>query len=186
MKKHSGFTILELVITVAIVAVLVAFAAPAVFDMVKNNRLRGQAFELVNAINLARGEAAKYKLPTVLCRVANPTASLPQCNTGTANTWTTGYILFVDADDDAQLDSSETLLRAIEPPSGNQFAIKTNSTCDRNLQINTDGTTNEGGSVAQFTLCDDRGGKRGRRIDVLPVGRPRISVGTSASPITCL
>ena len=54
MKNENGFTLVELMITLAVAVIFVALAVPAFHDFVQRNRISAQANELVTAINLAR------------------------------------------------------------------------------------------------------------------------------------
>jgi type IV fimbrial biogenesis protein FimT len=57
--RAGGFTLLELLMTVAVLAVLVGVAIPGMAELVRNNRVTAQTNELVTTLNLARTEAIK-------------------------------------------------------------------------------------------------------------------------------
>jgi type IV fimbrial biogenesis protein FimT len=59
MKRSGGFTLIELMVTLAVVAILATVAVPGFFDMIQNNRTTSQTNQLVSALNLARAEAIK-------------------------------------------------------------------------------------------------------------------------------
>ena len=59
MKMCRGFTLLELMVTVAVVAILATVAVPGFRDLIQNNRVTTQTNELVSALNFARTEAVK-------------------------------------------------------------------------------------------------------------------------------
>ena len=59
MKQHSGFTLIELMITLAIASILLSVGIPSFQSIFEINRLATQANELVGAVNLARSEAIK-------------------------------------------------------------------------------------------------------------------------------
>lgn len=89
MKLFRGFTLVELMVTVAVAGVLLAIAVPSFTDLMRNNRSLAAANELVSALNAARAEAVKRGTRVSLCPSANGTS----CS-GTA--WQTGWIVFVD------------------------------------------------------------------------------------------
>ena len=59
MKMCRGFTLLELMVTVAVVAILATVGVPSFRDLIQNNRVTTQTNELVTALNFARTEAVK-------------------------------------------------------------------------------------------------------------------------------
>jgi type IV fimbrial biogenesis protein FimT len=59
MASYRGFTLLELMVTVSVLAILLTLGIPAFGDMVRNNRVTAQTNQLVSAINTARSEAVK-------------------------------------------------------------------------------------------------------------------------------
>lgn len=59
MKRHTGFTLVELMITLAVVAILLTVGIPSFQAIFQSNRLATQANEMIGAINLARSEAIK-------------------------------------------------------------------------------------------------------------------------------
>lgn len=183
----SGFTLVELMVTMAIAAILLTQAVPSFRAMIANNRITTQVNELVTAINYGRSEAAKLNTRVVLCRSANSNTGSPSCG-GTANTWTTGWLLFADRNANATFESgTDTLIRAGAPASSG-IQVRTNSTSNNNLEINANGSTNEGGGTAIFAVCDDRDGDGtfdiafGKEVRVQPSGH----IQTVTSPIaTC-
>lgn len=58
-RRSSGFTLTELLVTVAIVAILAALATPSFKDMIASQRIKGAGFDLVTSLILARSEAIK-------------------------------------------------------------------------------------------------------------------------------
>jgi len=181
-KSSAGFTLVELLVTLALAAILLSQAVPSFSSMIKGNRLATETNTLVSDINLARSEAIKRGTRVILCRSADPSAANPTCG-GSANTWTTGWLVFASGDANNTYDSAtDTLIRIGGPRSG-QVQIITNNTANNNLEYDPDGTTNEGGSTAVFAICDDQGEAQGRQIQVNGTGRPRLVKGTSAAPI---
>jgi type IV fimbrial biogenesis protein FimT len=59
MKFCRGFTLLELMVTVAVLAILLTVGVPSFRDLIQNNRVTTQTNELVTALNFARAEAVK-------------------------------------------------------------------------------------------------------------------------------
>ena len=64
MKKFSGFTLIELMMTITILAVVLVVAVPNIRDMIVNNRLAAQANNFIAALTVARSEAIKRRVTT--------------------------------------------------------------------------------------------------------------------------
>lgn len=105
-----GFTLVEMAITVTVLAVLLGMAAPLFTGMINGNRLTGNANELVAAVLIARSEAIRGNARTSLCQSADGV------NCSNASPWR-GWIVFADADGDNVVDAGE-IVRAgiIEAP----------------------------------------------------------------------
>lgn len=108
--NSHGFTLVELMVVVAIVAILMLVAVPSFRWMYNVGRLTSPANELVATMQLARMESIRRNARTVVCRSENADTATPSCN-GTAGPWA-GWIAFVDANRDGALNAGETLLRA--------------------------------------------------------------------------
>ena len=93
LKAVKGFTMIELVVTMAVLAILVALAAPSFTSVINNNRLTGNANELLSTLQSARMEAVRRNAPIVICRNDTPDTGTT-CNTG-AGAWQ-GWMSFVD------------------------------------------------------------------------------------------
>ncbi|OOG36933.1 hypothetical protein B0B52_19125 [Polaromonas sp. A23] len=83
----AGFTMVELMVVIAIVGVLVALAAPSFTELMRRNRLSAAASALQVSLSLARSEAVKRGSDARVTVAANTTAGA----------WTNGWTVFVDA-----------------------------------------------------------------------------------------
>ena len=179
-----GISIVELVVSLAIVAILATTGVPAFSSFIQSNRLNESSFDMLATINLARTEAVKRRTRVLLCRSADPTLPTPSCG-GSANTWTTGWLVFASGDSNSTYEAGTDTLLGIGLVDSSNVTVITNGTSNNNLEYNSDGTTNEGGGTARFALCDKRGGAQGRQINIPAHGRPKFVKGNSASPINC-
>jgi len=92
-QLQRGFTILELIIAIALVAVLSALAVPNLRNAIQNNRLTAQANDFVVAFQLARSEAIKRGQPVSVCATdANDGGDEPVCG----DDWSLGWMVIVD------------------------------------------------------------------------------------------
>jgi type IV fimbrial biogenesis protein FimT len=66
--QQAGFTLIELMIVIVLVAIFVTVGVPSFQNLVSDNRLSTQANRLVSSLQLARSEAIKLRTPVSVCR----------------------------------------------------------------------------------------------------------------------
>lgn len=74
-KRQTGFTIVELMVALSIIAILSAIGGPSFVRMINSSRLAGQSNELLTLIQYARGEAIRINGRVTFCGTANENAS---------------------------------------------------------------------------------------------------------------
>lgn len=163
-KLHTGFTLVELMITVVIAAILVSLAVPSFQGMIQNNRFTTQANGFLTAMTYARSEAVKRG---VNVRVSATDAS------DNANEWGPGWTVWVDLDGDSTLDAGEALLVAEALDGGN---VLDSTGGNSQFQYLPSGFVN---SADTLKLCRDSTGEAGRQISVNLTGR------VSVASLTC-
>jgi len=166
--EHSfGFTLMELMVTIAIAGILLGVAIPSFTSIISSNRLTTYANELVTALNLARSEAIKRGVRITLCKSTNGNS----CTAG--NDWSQGWITFTDQNNNAAYDSAtETLLR-VQTKSANATIIGNTNVANYISYIATGQTKLTSGAFQAGTIkvCDDRTGNVGINIVLNSVGR---------------
>ncbi|WP_439587205.1 GspH/FimT family pseudopilin [Hydrogenophaga sp.] len=113
---QAGFTLIELMVGVAIMAILLAVGVPSFQSAVASNRLTSSTNDVVSALALARTEAIRRGTRVTMCKSANATG----CTT--AGSWAQGWIIFVDttrSSADAAVDGGEAILASNAAASGN-------------------------------------------------------------------
>jgi type IV fimbrial biogenesis protein FimT len=170
----------------AIFFILAGFGIPSYVGYVRNGELSNSTTSLFSDMYYARSEAIKRKEKVTLCRSADAMADNPVCG-GANNTWSEGWIVFVDVDGAANVfDANDILLKVGAPPSDN-VQIVSNGNADQFIEYNTDGSLNINLVPSVYAVCADHDGdgvmdaNRGREIRITPVGRPEIKVGAIAS-----
>jgi type IV fimbrial biogenesis protein FimT len=106
-KAMSGFTMVELVSVMLIVAILVSIAVPSFKYVTSSNRIASEVNGLLGDMQYARSEAVKEGAPVTVCMSTDGNT----CATGVAN-WQTGWIVFSDANGDHTVNNGDPLLRA--------------------------------------------------------------------------
>lgn len=74
MRKQRGFTLVELMITVIVLAIVASIALPTFIRLYQANQLAGQVNQVVGALNAARTEAIKLNRNIVFCHSADGAA----------------------------------------------------------------------------------------------------------------
>jgi len=177
--SNKGFSLLELIITIFIVAILLGTAVPSFTQSIKNNRLTTEVNELITAINKARQAAITEGTEAVVCHSAEPNAENPSCG-GTQSTWKTGYLVYVksktsvtstDLIDLNYNPLTDELLSQIVGSNKTEHFIKPKDLNSvRHIAFNSVGLILNGPNHA-LDICDDRAGDHGSTISVSAAGR---------------
>ncbi len=164
MDRPRGFTLPELVFTLAIVAGLLGFGVPALRDLQRNAARTREVNQFIQAVYLARSEAIKRNGVVSLC----PSADGEHC-AAAGTPWHAGWIVFVNLDRDspAVRDDDEELLRVYAPWSGGSVNANRGTLSFRPF--------GQMGVTATVTFCDDRGPPAARAVIIRQTGRPRVS-----------
>jgi type IV fimbrial biogenesis protein FimT len=149
----AGFTIIELMVSVSVAAILAAIAVPAFRTFLQNDRLLTEQSSLVTSIDIARSEAIKQDASISICASSDQAT----CN-GAA--WAQGWIIVPTAGGNpVQVSGSLSGGNTIREQSG--FTT---------ITFLSSGLTTLGAN-AQFTLCDNRGANQARYTQVSVTGR---------------
>lgn len=182
-KMHSeGVTLIEALVTLAIVSVVLAVGVPAVRDIVATNRMSVAVNDLVTSLHISRNEAVKRAERAILCATGDSDAPTAQCqNVNLAE----GWIVFVDDNPrNGVRDAGEAVVHG-QGPIGNGIDLASPNL----IQFSDLGiaTANVPGDI-NFLLCDERGNRvvggvtAGRRINMTATGRPQV-VATPADVV---
>lgn len=108
-RRMAGVTMIELMVTVGVAAVLAATAVPSMQSFVRASQVRTAANELAMALATARSEAVKRGNPVTVCKSADVTLAQPLCASSASVPWRQGWIMFVDHAQDGVIDSAGSL-----------------------------------------------------------------------------
>jgi type IV fimbrial biogenesis protein FimT len=161
----AGITLLDVLVTIAVAAVLAAGAAPAFTGTIATADRTAALNALVGAIQLARNAAITRGADTVLCMA--PAAD--QCGDSGAGAWESGLVVFVNEDRDSppRRDDGEPILLVRKALPGVRITANREAFTFRRLERrSTNGT---------LVVCDRRGDAHARALIVSWTGRPRIA-----------
>ena len=161
MKKNSGYTLLEVLITSVIITVVMAIGIPSMIDFIKNDRLSTQINGLVGHLAYARSEAVTRLQPVIVC------ASDDQA-TCSSTDWADGWIVFADVDSSGGFSVGDEMLRVKQPLEGGNTMVSSAGAI-----ITYDNRGFAPNSVGSFSLCDDRGATHIKAITISNTGRVR-------------
>ena len=170
-RRAHGLTLLELLIGVAMLAILLALAGPEFGSWIRSYRLALQTGDFTASLAYARSEAIRRGTRVAICKSNEPTAAVPKCNKG--NNWEKGWLVYVDnvhlaGNKAGEVDGPDTVLRIGEPLAGAQ--VKADGHLKAWIAYTPDGlAVAEGGSAAgSFKFCQ---GDTGQEITLNIVGR---------------
>lgn len=170
MKVSSGVTLIELMVTIAIAAVLLVVAVPSFTEMFVNNRVRTQSDSMMASLAYARSEAISRAARVTVCKSDNRSS----CTS--ASSWNQGWIIITDGGTEGTLDGTDQVLRVFEgntsvtiaPPAGDTNFANYISYLSSGVSDGGNGTTPNG--ALQFCGSTDPD----RQIDVNGTGRARV------------
>ncbi len=161
--RMRGFTLVETVLTTALVAVFAAVAVPAFSGLLERQRASAAMGTLSTQMQLARMAAITYRRPAVLC----PSRSGATCDTGTD--WSGGWMLFLDRDGNFRPDAADEILRVESAPGPSRLRVVSTTGRPR-VRYLPDGRS--AGSNIAISVCSAEGSLLGAVI-VNNMGRPR-------------
>ena len=171
MKSSKGFTLLELMVTLAVSAILMFVAVPSFVSFIRNSQMTTQANAFFTDLSVTKSEAVKRNARVSICASANGTS----CS-GSTN-WTTGWIVFTDASGTSGvLDGSDELLRVHDEIKG-EATLTSNG--DAYVQFTPSGyssTYSDAAAAEVFFTLDHANctGDQKRVISVAPFGRVEV------------
>ncbi len=165
-KREGGFTLVELVVTIAILAILVAIALPQFSAMMRNAELRGAARVLTSTLQRARSEAITRKIDVGVEFTTTPNAT----------TLGGSYRMYLDADNNGSCDAGETVLEQRNVPA--TVALYSSIFATGSARYDSRGLANGAGSIRLANLTPMY-----YKITVSTTGNVRIQKSSDAGAI---
>lgn len=183
MGRMQGFTVLELMVTVAIAAILAAVGIPSFVEIVRDNRIATTTNTFVSAIHAARIEAIRRNVPISICSSPTATAAVPSCDGGAG--YEDGWIIFAEVgagEPDGDIDADDVVIAVTDTvrgtPAGQNPALSIRGRANfvNRVSFRPNGLVQNslGGTIS---VCDKRGTSESREIVLAVSGRPRLVKG---------
>jgi type IV fimbrial biogenesis protein FimT len=169
VKQQKGLTLVELMVTVSIVAIILAFIGPSIQSILIKNRIVAEINETSSLLQYARHHAINEQAQVVVC----PSTDYSVCSTD----WNAPKIVFVDDDDNSIRGITEQLLVTIGATSGTSLMTNTSN-------IIKFGETGEANIGTEILLCHKNGeAKYARSMSVTLQGRVKMSTDSDKNGI---
>jgi type IV fimbrial biogenesis protein FimT len=168
MHRENGFTLIEMMTTLAIAAILMSLAIPALQFFTSNATQTGAINDFVSTVHLARNTAITTNARVTVC------ASTAGENCESV-AWDNGWIVFADNNSNQLVDGDETIIATSAAVDG--LTIQSGD-FSRFLMYRPNGrimNNSIDGNAGEFTVCDYRGTGHAKVVIVDLSGRPRLS-----------
>jgi type IV fimbrial biogenesis protein FimT len=184
MHDKKGFTLIELMVTLVVAAILLIVGVPSFQELIKSNRMTSRVNTFVTGLHYARSEAAKRGSRVTLCK----SADLGNCTT--SGGWEQGWILFTDEGTAGTLDGNDAIISAFHPEPSD-VTIRGNNFVKNRISYLSSGIVEP--SNGTVIVCDDRikdysaDKAKARAIIISKAGRIRMAKGdnNTVSVTTC-
>jgi len=177
---NKGFTLLELIIIIAILAITMAIAAPGLSTMISNNRISSNASDFAAALQLAKAEAVARLNPVIVCK---KNVDSNGCVAG--GDWSQGWIVFSDDNGNGGVDAGDNeAILLIHEALHERINFGGTGGIDNFVRFQPSGTTSVT-NTEWLTVCDERGlDSNSRAILVTITGRGSVIKATDIVGLT--
>jgi len=181
-RRLIGFSVIELMVTVAVLSILLVLVAPSFQTTIQNNRLYTQVNDFHLSLSRARSAAMSRVQRVTVC------ASADGATCSNSGIWENGWIVFSEHHDsqNATVDPNDVILEIKQALSGNTTLRGDSDVTNYVSYAGTGFTTLVSGSTqtGKFALCDNRGLSDGKALLINAAGRPRV-VAASGNVSSC-
>ena len=161
-----GFTLIELMIVITILAIVIAIGVPSFTQMIRKNRLAAATNDLAGALQYARAEAVRRGRSVQVEAKSGDLAN--------------GLRIWFDDNGNGSYDDGETLRELAAPATSIDLSAEKDGSAATNLSFSytAQGAVSGGGNELKISICDDV--DDGRQLKLLSSGVLRLK-----SDLTC-
>ncbi len=166
-KYLRGFTLIEVLVVLAVIVITMRLAAPSFQQFTRENRHVTQSNDFLASLRYARNQAVTKRMYVTVCGSTDG-------STCDSSQWEQGWIVYLDNDSDRQVDAGEEILKVYKSLSGSNSLRAILFTSANSVQFRPTGWVDSTGS---FVLCDGRGASSARGISINISGQARVNPG---------
>lgn len=166
--RQRGFTLIELMVVLALVAILASMAAPSFRTLLAKRTVEAAAGAMLADLRFTRSESVKRAARVTLCQSSDGASCV-----GNAGAWTDGWIVFIDEDGDSALDAGDEVIRVQQRLPSMGSIASTNPASDRkNLTYQPTGWSRSANRTFIFKPAGSVAGSTQRILCISNQGRP--------------
>jgi len=175
-KRQNGFTLLELIITLAVIAILSVTLSSVSASFISSNKVSAAVNKIASDMSYARTEAISRNQNVELCK------TLDGITCSRTNQWEKGWMIFVDENRNRRREANEERLKH-QPAVGTVNITYRGTGSSHYIRFRSDGATGVNGT---FAFCADSIGDNKKALILFRTGRLRLSKTRSGGrPISC-
>ncbi len=163
-RKQAAFSLLELLMVLALASLVLFLLVPSVQSFFINNRIRSMTSDLSMSLRYARGESMGRVRRVAICSTSEVQSALPSCD---QSDWSAGWLVFIDSKLSGQPEQVSDVLR-VYPAAPAGIQIRSSDGAHSAFYR----PTGQADAARSWTICQT--GYSGRMIQVLAYGQIQV------------
>tara|TARA_R110002049_G_scaffold252264_1_gene427132 strand:+ start:267129 stop:267677 length:549 start_codon:yes stop_codon:yes gene_type:complete len=164
-KYVPGFTVIELMLTIAVAGVILSLGVPSFIGLVERNQLTSGINEFISSMSLARSEAIKRNQRVSICPSSNG-------ETCAGNQYENGWIIYVDRNSNGSRQTGSEELIWVSDALPERMTLRGDGCCGNSIPYLASGQIS--GIAGNIHLCKENDADRSRKITINTFGRARL------------
>ena len=161
----AGFTIIELMLTIAVAAVILSIGVPSFQALIERNQLTSGINQFISSMSLARSEAIRRNQRVAIC----PSSNGETCS---GEQYENGWIIYVDRNSNDSRETGTEELIWVGNSLANKLTLRGKGCCDDNIPYLASGQIS--GIAGSMHLCKENDISKSRKISINSFGRARL------------